>query len=135
MYKCAVASLGCKVNQCEAEALKEEMRSLGYSIVEFSEKADVYIINTCCVTAEGERKSRQTVRRAKGINEKAIRIIKNSFLKDANVICANEGLSQITAVINTDMDSGKVYDICNYVLTRLKIECDYSQSSMPRGSM
>lgn len=62
----------------------------------------------------------------KSINEKAIRVIKNSFLKDANVVCANEGLSQITAVINTDMDSGRVYDICHYILTRLKIECDIS---------
>ena len=62
----------------------------------------------------------------KSINEKAIRVIKNSFLKDANVVCANEGLSQITAVINTDIDSGRLYDICNYILTRLKIECDIS---------
>ncbi len=72
MYKCAVTSLGCKVNQCEAEAFKEEMRALSYEIVDFSEKADVYIINTCCVTAEGERKSRQTVRKVLNINENAV---------------------------------------------------------------
>lgn len=72
MFKCAVASLGCKVNQCEAEALKEEMRALQYQIVDFDDKADVYIINTCCVTAEGERKSRQIVRRALSVNENAV---------------------------------------------------------------
>lgn len=71
MYKCAVTSLGCKVNQCEAEAIKTQMKDMGYEICDFSEKADVYIINTCCVTQEGERKSRQMVRRAHTLNENA----------------------------------------------------------------
>ena len=72
MFKCALATLGCKVNQCETEALAREMENYGYEIVDFSAKADVYIINTCCVTAEGERKSRQLVRRAIKVNPDAI---------------------------------------------------------------
>ena len=72
MFKCALATLGCKVNQCETEALANEMKDRGYKIVDFSSVADVYIINTCCVTAEGERKSRQLVRRAIKANPNAI---------------------------------------------------------------
>ncbi len=64
MFSCALTTLGCKVNQCETEALAELMENNGFEIVDFNKRADVYIINTCCVTAEGERKSRQLVRRA-----------------------------------------------------------------------
>lgn len=69
--KCALTTLGCKVNQCETDALAEAMRAQGYEIVPFEEEADVVIVNTCCVTAEGERKSRQIVRRAAKISPRA----------------------------------------------------------------
>lgn len=72
MYKCAIITLGCKVNQCESESLAKMMELCGYEIVEHNEKADVYIVNTCCVTAEGERKSRQAVRKVKTFNPNCI---------------------------------------------------------------
>ena len=71
MFKCAFCTLGCKVNQCESEALRAELEEAGFQTVPFSEKADVYIINTCSVTMEAERKSRQMVRRCKKLNENA----------------------------------------------------------------
>lgn len=62
----------------------------------------------------------------KNINEKTIDIIKNEFLKDANAVCARESLSRISLVVNADMDSGRIFDICRYILTKLKIECGIS---------
>ena len=57
--KAAFHTLGCKVNQYETEAMKEQFASRGYEIVGEEEAADVYIINTCTVTNLADRKSRQ----------------------------------------------------------------------------
>jgi len=62
--KVAFYTLGCRVNQYETTALAELFIKNGYTIVDFSEKSDLYIINTCAVTAESERKSAQMIRRA-----------------------------------------------------------------------
>lgn len=57
-------TLGCKVNQYESEAIAEALSSHGFSVVPFDAPADVYIINTCTVTAESDRKACQMIRRA-----------------------------------------------------------------------
>lgn len=72
MKKVAFCTLGCKVNQYETNAMIEQFMKKGYDIVEFEEKADIYIINTCTVTNMADRKSRQMLRRVKEINPKAI---------------------------------------------------------------
>ncbi|MCD8004008.1 MAG: tRNA (N(6)-L-threonylcarbamoyladenosine(37)-C(2))-methylthiotransferase MtaB [Clostridia bacterium] len=59
----AVLTLGCKVNQYESVALTERLAALGFEIVGGDDAADVYIVNTCAVTAEAERKSRNLARR------------------------------------------------------------------------
>lgn len=64
-------TLGCKVSQYETEAIAEEFERRGYAISDFSDKNDVYLINTCTVTAEADRKSRQMIRRAKKNNPQA----------------------------------------------------------------
>lgn len=61
----AFYTLGCKVNQYETEEMTEQLKKDGYIIVPSSAKADVYIINSCTVTAESTRKTRQAVRRFK----------------------------------------------------------------------
>lgn len=65
MLKAAFFTLGCKVNQYETEVLLEKFRDAGFSVVSFEETADVYVVNTCTVTAVSDRKSRQMLRRAK----------------------------------------------------------------------
>ncbi len=77
--RAAVYTLGCRVNQYESEAVEAELEMLGFRIVPFSEAADVYIINTCAVTAESERKSRQIIRRAKSGNPDAIVLVMGCF--------------------------------------------------------
>lgn len=70
--KIAFHTLGCKVNQYETEAMKEQFASAGYEIVGEEDFADVYIINTCTVTNLADRKSRQYIRRMKKQAPKAI---------------------------------------------------------------
>ena len=72
MRKAALHNLGCKVNSYETEAMQQLLEAAGYQIVDFEEKADVYIINTCSVTAVSDKKSRQMIRRAKGRNPGAV---------------------------------------------------------------
>ena len=68
----AFCTLGCKVNQYETNAMIQEFMKNRYKIVEFDEKADVYIVNTCTVTNMADRKSRQMLRRVKELNPDAI---------------------------------------------------------------
>jgi len=70
--KIAIATLGCKVNQYESAAMERELTRRGHTVVPFEAAADAYIINTCAVTAESDRKSRQTVRRARRQNPEAV---------------------------------------------------------------
>ena len=63
-YKAAIYTLGCRVNFYESESIAEALIKNGFSVCDFSEKCDVYIINTCTVTSESDRKSRQMIRRA-----------------------------------------------------------------------
>lgn len=70
--KAAFYTLGCKVNQYETEAVIDIFIDNGYQIVDFSEKADVYIVNSCTVTNEAARKTRQIARRAKRSSPESI---------------------------------------------------------------
>ena len=70
--KVAFYTLGCKVNQYETNGMIQKFMESNYDIVDFSEKADIYIINTCTVTNMSDRKSRQVLRRAKELNNEAI---------------------------------------------------------------
>ena len=70
--KVAFISLGCKVNQYETNAMSQEFIENGYDVVEFTDVADVYIVNTCTVTNIADRKSRQMLRRVKEINPEAV---------------------------------------------------------------
>ena len=60
----AFCTLGCRVNQYETRAIEEAFIKKGFCVGNFSEKCDIYVINTCTVTAESDRKSRQMIRRA-----------------------------------------------------------------------
>ncbi len=66
--KVAFYTLGCKVNQYETNAMIQQFQEHGYELVDFEEKADIYIINTCTVTNMSDKKSREILRRAKKQN-------------------------------------------------------------------
>ena len=69
--KAVVYTLGCKVNDVESGSIIRGLETLGYEVSREMEFADLYILNTCAVTAEAERKSRQTVGKALKCNPSA----------------------------------------------------------------
>ena len=70
--KVAFITLGCKVNQYETNAMIQEFKESDYEIVNNTQKADIYVINTCTVTNMSDRKSRQMLRKVKELNQNAI---------------------------------------------------------------
>jgi threonylcarbamoyladenosine tRNA methylthiotransferase MtaB len=68
----AFATLGCRVNHYETEAMAEKFIREGYEVTDFENFADVYVINTCSVTNMSDKKSRQIISRAKRRNKEAI---------------------------------------------------------------
>ncbi len=70
--KVAFCTLGCKVNQYETNAMVQEFMKKNFEVVEFDEKADIYVINTCTVTNMADRKSRQMLRKVKELAPEAV---------------------------------------------------------------
>ncbi len=70
-----IITLGCKVNQYESEAIAEALRGRGFTVCDGGEICDCYIVNTCTVTAEADRKSRQMIRRATRLNPQAVTVV------------------------------------------------------------
>ena len=68
----AFLTLGCKVNFYETEKMMEQFQKAGFEIVDFSDSADIYIVNTCTVTNIADRKSRQMLHRAKKKNPQSL---------------------------------------------------------------
>jgi threonylcarbamoyladenosine tRNA methylthiotransferase MtaB len=71
MKKVAIATLGCKTNQFESASMIEQFKNGGYSIVPFSEAADIYVVNSCSVTARSDAETRRLIRRARRLNPSA----------------------------------------------------------------
>lgn len=69
--RAVVFTLGCKVNECESQSLARGLKNLGYEVSDELVPADLYIVNTCAVTKEAEKKSRQTASRIKKLNPNA----------------------------------------------------------------
>ena len=82
MFKFAVATLGCKVNQCESAGISETM-AVGMKLVPFDEKADCYIVNTCTVTGRTDYQSRQLIRRAIRKNPAAVVLVTGCYAQRA----------------------------------------------------
>lgn len=111
MKTAAFCTLGCKVNQYETEAMEELFVREGYKVVPFSEKADVYIINTCSVTNIGDRKSRQMIRRARKENPGAVIAVTGCYAQTAgkevldiegvNLVIGTQGRENIVEVVNS----------------------------------
>ena len=73
--KIAFYTLGCKVNHSESQAMSEKMAANGFEVVAPDENADIYVINSCTVTAESDRKTRQAVRKFKRNHPESIVVL------------------------------------------------------------
>ncbi len=83
MPTAAFTTLGCKVNQYETERMAESFEALGFTLTDFREPADVYVINTCSVTGDADRKSRNMARRAARQKEGARVVLTGCFAQMA----------------------------------------------------
>lgn len=79
MPRVAFHTLGCKVNQGETAAMAHLFAQAGYQVVDFSSPADVYIVNSCAVTLQAERKSRQMINRARDLNPEALLVMAGCY--------------------------------------------------------
>ena len=80
----ALHNLGCKVNAYETEVMSGFLKNAGYRLVDFDDRADVYVINTCSVTNIADKKSRQMIRQAKRRNENACIVACGCFVNTAS---------------------------------------------------
>ena len=107
--KAAACTLGCKVSQYETQAICGLLEKDGYEIVPFTEKADLYLINSCTVTATGDKKSRQMTHRAKRLNPDAVVVLCGCYpqalpdeaakVKEADIVLGTCDRLQIPAAI------------------------------------
>ena len=96
-----ILTLGCKVNQYESEAIAERLTAQGFEIKPSTEECDAYIINTCTVTAESDRKARQFIRRAITKNSAAYILVTGCLAQtDPENIAAIAGVDYVCG--NTD---------------------------------
>lgn len=125
--KVKIKTLGCKVNFVESLALEERLRKAGFEIVDSNEEiCDIFILNSCSVTNESDKKSRQALSRNRKMNPDNYSVImgcysqvsKNELLenKNVNLVVGNKDKLDISYLMNLDKDKGeKVYDISKYI--------------------
>ena len=115
-------TLGCKVNQNETGALEQLFLRRGYTLAAEGEAADVYVVNSCTVTAGGDKKSRQWLRRAKRRNPDAVTVLAGCYpqafpeeaagLEEADVVVGNVGRAAMLEDIQKALESGeRVVDV------------------------
>ena len=107
--KAALYTLGCKVNQYETQVIGEALADAGFLLVPPKEEADVYIVNSCTVTAESDKKTRQAVRRFKRLHPDALVLLTGCMpqaypqaaeaLTQADIVTGNRSTDQILSLI------------------------------------
>ena len=106
-------TLGCKVNQYETNAMEQQFIKNNYEIVENTQKADIYVINTCTVTNMAERKSRQMLRRVKEINPSAVLVVCGCYAQVAKNEL--EQISEIDIILGINEKNEIVQIVKNYM--------------------
>lgn len=120
-------TLGCKVNQYETQAMGEALKKRGYEIAHENDSADVFIINSCTVTAESDRKTRQAVRRFKRQNPHGIVVLtgcmpqaypeKAKELIEADIILGNKNNKKLPNILESFIKYGsRTFNVCEHKL-------------------
>ena len=95
-YTVGLCTLGCKVSQYETEAIAEDFEKRGFARRSFDDVCDVYVINTCTVTGEADRKSRQCIRRARRLNPSALIYVTGCYAQTSpGDVAAIEGVTGV----------------------------------------
>lgn len=117
--KAAIYTLGCKVNTYESEYAISEFIKRGYEIVDFSEFADIYLINTCSVTNTSDQKSRKMIRQARKRNENAVVAVMGCF---SQIRENNNSIMDIVDVVIGNNDKSKIVDLIEkFINTKEKV--------------
>lgn len=121
--KVGIYSLGCKVNLYESEFIESKLKENNYEIVDFNDVADIYIINTCSVTNESDRKSRKIINEAKRRNPNAIIVAMGCYTQlfgkntEADIVIGNKDKSKIIELLETYQQNhipiNKIYNLMN----------------------
>lgn len=120
--KAAFYTLGCKVNQYETQLMSESLKNAGFQIVDSNQQADIYIVNSCTVTAVSNQKTRQSLRAFKRKNPECITVLAGCMsqaypdqakkLDEADIIIGNTEHKNIPKLIKKYLeDNGKQYEI------------------------
>ncbi len=130
--KVALYTLGCRVNSYESEAMAEQFIKEGYDVVDFSEFADVYVINTCTVTNMGDKKSRQMIGRARRLNPEAIIAVVGCYsqiasdevasIEGVDVVLGSRNKGEVVYWVNRTREEKKQVIEVNDVLRNKKFE-------------
>lgn len=97
-------TLGCKVNQYESQAMAEDFERLGFLLSDFDKKCDIYVINTCTVTSESDKKSRQMIRRARKHGGDSAAVIAVGCFAQAQIDNLQK-IKELTAAFGNDKKS------------------------------
>lgn len=103
--KFAIHTFGCKVNIYESEYIINLMQNNGYTLVNFNEEADIYIINTCTVTNEADKKDRKLIHTTRNNHKDSLLIVMGCYSQlnpqsiDADIILGNKHKSKIIELI------------------------------------
>lgn len=129
--KVGICSLGCKVNIYESELVTNILKNNNYTVVDFEDKADIYIINTCSVTNESDKKSRKMINRAKKNNPAAIIIVMGCYSQvnaediDVDIVLGNRDKSKIVEIIEdyikTKQKKKIIYDLTKVDFEKMEI--------------
>ncbi len=144
MKTVAFHNLGCKVNAYELDVLQQNFVKNGYCVVPFDQKADIYIINTCTVTAIADRKSRQMLHRAKALNQEALVVAIGCYVEtgreaieqDENIDLAignhekNKTVEIIEDYLNNRNGSADLHKI---TATKIGSICEYEDMKLDGG--
>ena len=117
----AVATLGCKVNQCESASFQSSFEEQGLTVSPFNKPADIYVINTCAVTAKAAAQSRQLIRRAQRTNPRARVIVTGCYaqidpqkIKEIETnpisIVGNANKHHLSDLVLSDKNEGKYFN-------------------------
>ena len=125
--KVGICSLGCKVNIYESELVTNILKNNNYTVVDFEDKADIYIINTCSVTNESDKKSRKMINRAKKNNPAAIIIVMGCYsqVNAEDIVLGNKDKSKIVEIIEeyikTKQKKKIIYDLTKVDFEKMEI--------------
>lgn len=117
----AFYTLGCKVNQYETEIIKKDFLDNGYTEVNFEEKADIYVVNTCTVTNMADRKNRKMLRRAKNTNPSSVVVATGCYaqtnleelkeMKEIDFIIGNSKKENVFSIVDKNLSHYQVDNI------------------------